>query len=227
MKREITGLILYYIDLLVPPFIRNSFIFKNIFKDDNFKNEVISQDINEIIKYYKSSNIIDASLRRETDLTKKAFNLIIGEISIGKFKKICDLGGGNLFLKNEIKKKIGIEIDVLDFNYSNIENGIIDCNLEQKLDFIKDNFYEFSISTHTIEHLLNANQFLNEMRRITQRKIILVFPKQVPYLYTPDTHINFFPYKFEVEKLVGKIDGEQKKLIDLKYDWVYTENIEI
>ena len=43
--------------------------------------------------------------------------------------------------------------------------------------------------TDTIEHLLNANQFLNEMRRITQRKIILVFPKQIPYLYTPDTHI--------------------------------------
>ncbi len=225
MKREITGSILYYLDLLVPPFIRNSFIFKNLFKDDNFKNEIISQDLNEIIKYYKSSNIIDASLRRETDLTKKALNLIITEISNGNYKKICDLGGGNLFLKNEIKKKIGIEIDILDFNYSNIDNGIIECNLEQKLDFIKDNFYEFSISTHTIEHLLNANQFLNEMRRITQRKIILVFPKQFPYLYTPDTHINFFPYKFEVEKLFGKIDGEQKKLIDLKYDWVYTENI--
>ena len=70
MKREITGLILYYIDLLVPPLIRNSFIFKNIFKDDSFKYEVISQDTNEIIKYYKSSNIID-DLRRKTDLTKK------------------------------------------------------------------------------------------------------------------------------------------------------------
>jgi len=71
MKREITGSILYYMDLLVPPLIRNSFIFKKIFKDDNFKNEIISQDTNEIIKYYKSSNIIDASLRRKTDLTKK------------------------------------------------------------------------------------------------------------------------------------------------------------
>ena len=73
MKREITGSILYYIDLLVPPLIRNSFIFKKIFKDDNFKNEIISQDANEIIKYYKSSNIIDASLRRKTDFNKKSF----------------------------------------------------------------------------------------------------------------------------------------------------------
>ena len=118
-----------------------------------------------------------------------------------------------------------IIIDVLDFNYSNIEYGLTEYNLEEKLDFIEDNYYEFSISTHTIEHLLNSKQFLNEMKRITKNEIILVFPKQMPYLYTPDTHINFFPYKFEVEKLFGKIDGKKKKLIDLKYDWIYLEKI--
>tara|TARA_Y100000590_G_scaffold438315_1_gene560990 strand:- start:24 stop:707 length:684 start_codon:yes stop_codon:yes gene_type:complete len=225
MKREITGSILYYLDLLLPPLIRNSFIFKKIFKNENFKSEIISQDISQIKKYYKPSNNMGISLERETDLTKKALNLIISEISNSDYKKICDLGGGNLFLKNEIKKELGIDIDVLDFNYSNIEYGLTEYNLEEKLDFIEDNYYEFSISTHTIEHLLNSKQFLNEMKRITKNEIILVFPKQMPYLYTPDTHINFFPYKFEVEKLFGKIDGKKKKLIDLKYDWIYLEKI--
>ena len=56
----------------------------------------LSQD-NEIREYYNLSNIIDASFKRKTDLTKKALNIIINEISIGNYKKICDLGGGNLF----------------------------------------------------------------------------------------------------------------------------------
>ena len=225
MKREITGSILYYLDLLLPPLIRNSFIFKKLFKDQNFKSVIISQDINRIKKYYDPSKNNIISLERESDITRRALDLIISEISNSGYKKICDLGGGNLFLKNEIKKELDIDIDVLDFNYSNIDYGLTEYNLEEKLDFIEDNYYEFSISTHTIEHLLNSNQFLNEMRRITKNKIILLFPKQMPYLYTPDTHINFFPYKFEVEKLFGKIDGKQKKLIDLKYDWIYFEKI--
>ena len=77
MKREITGSILYYLDLLLPPLIRNSFIFKKIFKNENFKSEIISQDISQIKKYYKPSNNMGISLERETDLTKKALNLII------------------------------------------------------------------------------------------------------------------------------------------------------
>ena len=51
----------------------------------------------------------------------------------------------------------------------------------------------------------------------------MVFPKQFPYEHTPDLHINFYPFKFEVEKLVGKIDYKKNNLIDLKFDWAYTE----
>ena len=51
----------------------------------------------------------------------------------------------------------------------------------------------------------------------------MVFPKQFPYEQL-DLHINFYPFKFEVEKkLVGKIDYKKNNLIDLKFDWVYTE----
>ena len=100
-----------------------------------------------------------------------------------------------------------------------------ECNLEEKLDFIEDNYYELCISTHTIEHLLNSKQFLDEIRRISSKEILLVFPKQFSYEHTPDTHINFFPFKFEVEKLFGKIDNKQKQLIDLKYDWFYFEKL--
>ena len=162
---------------------------------------------------------------RKTDLTKKSLTMIKDLIIAGSHKKICDLGGGNLFLKNYLKLSLGIDIDVLDFNYSDKNYGYVELNLEENLDFIEDNYYDLCISTHTIEHLLNSKQFLNEMRRISSKEILLVFPKQFPYEHTPDLHINFFPYKFEVEKLFGKINNTQKQLIDLKYDWFYFEKL--
>jgi hypothetical protein len=61
------------------------------------------------------------------------------------------------------------------------------------------------------------------MRRISKKGMLLVFPKEMPYLHTPNTHINFFPYKFEVEKLFGKINSKKTRLLDLKYDWVFIE----
>lgn len=224
-RREITGFILYYLDYLLPPLIRNSFIFSKIFKTEKFKSDIITQN-QEIIKNYYISSSMEKILKRETDLTKKSLNMIKDAVVAGNYKKICDLGGGNLFLKNELELSLGIDIDVLDFNYSDKNYGNNEYNLEEKLDFIEDNYYELCISTHTIEHLLNSKQFLDEMRRISSKEILLVFPKQFSYEHTPDTHINFFPFKFEVEKLFGKIDNKQKQLIDLRYDWFYFEKLQ-
>ena len=224
MRREITGNILYFLDLLLPPIIRNSFIFSKIFKSKKFKSDIITKN-QKIIKDYYTSFSSTRMRYRKTDLSKKSLTMIKDVCIAGNHKKICDLGGGNLFLKSYLKLSLGIDIDVLDFNYSDKNNESVELNLEENLDFIEDNYYDLCISTHTIEHLLNSKQFLNEMRRISSKEILLVFPKQFPYEHTPDLHINFFPYKFEVEKLFGKIDNTQKQLIDLKYDWFYFEKL--
>ena len=223
MKREITGNLLYYIDQITPPVLRKSYLFSIIFKSSKFKEDIISQDFHAIQKYYIKSKDSISLIERPHDLTKKSTLMILDFINKNKFKNICDLGGGNLYLKHEIKKSLDIEIDVLDFKYVDDEYGYRKVNLEEKLDFIKDNNYDLTISTHTIEHLLNSSQFLQEMRRISSKACLLVFPKQIGYEHTPDEHINFFPYKFEVEKLFGKIDYKKNNLIDLKYDWVFTE----
>ena len=223
MKREVTGNLLYYIDQITPPVLRNSYLFSKFFKSSKFKEEVISQDFYAIQKFYIKSKDSISLIDRPHDLTKKSTLMILDFINKNKFKKICDLGGGNLYLKHEIKKSLDIDIDVFDFKYVDDKYGFRKVNLEEKLDFIKDNNYDLTISTHTIEHLLNSSQFLQEMKRISSKACLLVFPKQIGYEHTPDEHINFFPYKFEVEKLFGKIDYKKNNLIDLKYDWFYTE----
>jgi hypothetical protein len=223
-RREITGNIMYYLDLLLPPLIRNSFIFSKIFKLEKFKSDIITQNQEIIKNYYTSSSLVEA-MTRKSDLSKKSLNMIKDVVAVGNYKKICDLGGGNFFLKNNLELSFGIDVDVLDFNYSDKNYKNDEYNLEEKLYNIEDNSFDLCISTHTIEHLLNSKQFLNEMKRISSKAILLVFPKQIPYEPTPDTHINFYPYKFEVEKLFGKIENKQKQLIDLKYDWFYFEKL--
>ncbi len=218
LKREFTGLLVYFVDLILPPIFRNSFIFSKIFKSKSFKDDIILQDKNVIKKYYLNNPI-----ERDSDLTKKSTNLIIDFIKENNPKSICDIGGGNFFLKNRIYDELALKIDVVDFNYKEDNHNFIEHNLEDRFEFIKNNYYDLCISTHTIEHILNSTQFINEIRRISRIGFIMVFPKQFPYEHTPDLHINFYPFKFEVEKLVGKIDYKKNNLIDLKFDWVYTE----
>ena len=229
-KRDFTGPLIYLIDLLLPPIVRDSFVFKYLFGSkfkfgsDMFKKDIIDSTPEELKKYY----ISDSYIKRPTDITKKALKKIMFFISESNLlnPKICDVGGGNLFLAKKIIKDFNYTTDVIDFLIEDDENiKRIEYNLEKKLDFIEDNYYEICISTHTVEHLLNSSSFVNEIRRISNYGFVLLFPKQRPYKYTPDTHINFYPYIFEVEKLVGKIDGNKKMLVDLRYDWLYLEKL--
>ena len=57
LKREFTGLLVYFVDLILPPIFRNSFIFSKIFKSKSFKDDIILQDKNVIKKYYLNNPI--------------------------------------------------------------------------------------------------------------------------------------------------------------------------
>ena len=50
--------------------------------------------------------------------------------------------------------------------------------------------FDTVISTHTLEHVLNAEAALAELRRVARRRLILVVPRQRPYRFTFDLHLN-------------------------------------
>jgi len=49
------------------------------------------------------------------------------------------------------------------------------------------------VSTHTLEHIPNRNRCLEEIRRVTRRRVVIIVPCQKYKRYTIDTHIHFFP----------------------------------
>ena len=54
--------------------------------------------------------------------------------------------------------------------------------------------FELVLCTHTLEHVLNFEKAIAELRRVASNKLIIIVPLQRPNKYTPDLHVNFFPY---------------------------------
>ena len=129
-KRDFTGPLIYLIDLLLPPILRDSFIFRYLFGSDMFKKDIIDSTPEELKKYY----ISDSYIKRPTDITKKALKEImffIGESNLLN-PKICDVGGGNLFLAKKIIKDFSYTVDVIDFLIEDDKNiKRIEYNLEK------------------------------------------------------------------------------------------------
>ncbi|MDR1758272.1 MAG: class I SAM-dependent methyltransferase [Bacteroidales bacterium] len=69
--------------------------------------------------------------------------------------------------------------------------NIIGGNIENMP--FEDNAFDVVICNHTLEHVLNIQKAVSELKRITRTKLIVTVPKQRYYHYTLDEHINFFP----------------------------------
>lgn len=159
----------------------------------------------------------------ESDLTKPCLKRIESEI-IGP--KIIDIGCGNGFLLNRL---IGIYPDYhfvgTDFHDRSSEslNKKIEyksINLEKVLPF-PDKSFDTVICTHVLEHILNFQQLMLELRRITSKKLIIVVPQERPYKYNFGMHIHFFPYKEDFIYRVGK--RKNQNISEVGGDLYYTE----
>ena len=104
MKREIVNKIRFVFEELLPPILRDSFIFKyfiqKTFRSDelhfNLKNNFTKLSNKDLINYYKNN----PNIQGETDLSKKILKYILDNI-IGE--RILDAGCGRFFLLKKNK----------------------------------------------------------------------------------------------------------------------------
>lgn len=161
----------------------------NIFFE--FKEKAPFMPESDYIKLYKK---IDSFLiQRETCLNDECLKKILRSI---KGRTILEAGCGNAFLAKKLAKKykvtgadILIEQDITD---KNTKIKFMNANIEH-LPF-KNRAFDTVICTHTLEHVLNIQSAIEELRRVTKKKLIIVVPKQKPYKYTFDLHLHFFPH---------------------------------
>lgn len=230
LSRDFTNKINWILDNLIPPFVRDSKLimfplFKLLFGNKaklflNFKENAWQFDAEQLSNYYKE--LADVHIQRESDLNMKSINYILKNL---KGEKILDIACGRGYLAKLIQKQGNYKVIGIDFvipedlkSETNLkfESGIIE-NIKYP-----DNFFDTVISTHTLEHVIDLEKCIKELRRVCAKKLIVVLPKQRPFLYTFDLHLHFFPYKFSVMQVFNNGEG---KCVKLDNDWLYIENL--
>jgi len=210
LERNITNKINWILDNLVPPILRDNRTFMSIwfkllfgnkaehFLDFKEKVPFLSNDAFE--EYYRY--LSDKHIERDTDLNKECLEKILTSI-VGK--SVLDVGCGRGYLAKRIasEKKIGVVgIDIIVPEVDHAIEGVefVKNNVE-KLPF-RDKSFDTVICTHTLEHVLDIEKVVREIRRVAKKKIIIVVPRQREYKYTFDLHVHFFPYTYSLKKVM-------------------------
>ncbi|MEZ5691615.1 MAG: class I SAM-dependent methyltransferase [Rickettsiales bacterium] len=215
MSRDTALKIHYILDQLVPPIIRDckwimSFplwvMFRHRYKSYlNFKEIAFDLSEEEFRGFYRM--VSDTAIERDTDLNKASIDKIMMHT---KGDKILDVGCGRGFL-----------VDILSKNHNDVSGVdiVIPPVVREKFPKVKffednveslpfdDSEFDTVICTHTLEHVRNIHLAISELRRVSKRLIIVV-PRQRPYKFTFDLHLNFFPYNYSLLSVMGKIKGE-------------------
>ena len=229
MNREKTNKIRYILEDILPPIIRDSFLFKFIIKNFvsktllNLKTNILKISQKEYLNLYKNLNRV----HKDTDLSQICIDEILRNI---KPHTILDVGCGEGFLLNRIKEKFNnVSLTGIEMNVStNIKKKLRDNKIRlmetkiENLNKIKLK-YDTVICTHVLEHILDINLAYDNLKKICKKRLIIVVPRERPYNYTFNAHVHFFPYKWS---FINTIRPKKKFIIkDLKRDLIYIENI--
>jgi len=228
MNRRTTNAIRFVLDELLPPFIRDSKVFMyplyvfaygklDVRREMAFKELVQSWTSTEYQDFYRSLTS-SISRRRVTDLNMPSVTRILAELEDAT--TVIDVGCGNGWLLGQIsasRPQVALfGVDVVDaprlggsYRYARA--------VVERLPF-KDDAFDVVVCTHTLEHLLDLEAAVAELSRVARHKLVVVVPRQRPYRYTLDEHVNFFRHRYE---LVNAIGLDEFSCDNVSGDWVY------
>lgn len=232
MDRKVTNIIKFFMDECLPPIVRDTkwfmypfFLYayrgKNISRAMNIKSLIHSFSQEEYAEFYNSLDTI--SRNRETDLTQPIINEIISLLPEEECS-VLDVGCGHGYLLSRIlEAKPNLQLAGCDVKPPPNQDGF--KFIHGSLTDLKLGAKSFDIVTccHTLEHIVDIKTFIDELKSIARKKIIIVVPCQREFFYTLDEHINFFPYKAKLTSLIGCRRFQCKKIWG---DWLFWGDIE-
>lgn len=233
--RNRTNYIRWLMDEWLPPILRDSPllmlpIMSLIFGKDaklykEFKEKSFQMTEAEYLSIYDSFN--EVIINRPTDLNRECIEEILKHVVDGK---VLEVGCGKGYLSSRIAKKLGRNgvIEATDLVQQTSDRLLKSENLKFSIEngeslSYPDASFDVVICTHTLEHVLDIQKAISELRRVCKKQLIIVVPKQRPYKYTFDLHLNFFPYTFSLVQILrprGKYN-----CIELGGDLFYLEVI--
>ena len=227
MNRRFTNIIRYCMDEFIPPIVRNSRWFMRPFYWIAYRGRDIQEkmDFKTLVKNFTPAQYKDfyARLRsisrsRQTDLSESNIRFILKNIDPGTHS-LLDVGCGKGYLLQKINEQYpGIEVAGMDVVNAMSDKSISFYERDISATGFPSNHFDTVICTHTIEHLVNLQECIEELVRITKKHLIIVTPCQRYFYYTLDEHVNFFPKKEMLECLFPFTSYVCKKV---GLDWVY------
>jgi len=229
ISRDCSLKIHYILDQLLPPALRDCrwfmampirLVFGHRYKAYlDFKRDAYTMSEDEFRAFYRTAS--DTAITRETDLNKASIDAILTHTS---GTTVLDAGCGHGLMVGLLRGKYVVSAvdivipDTLRDTYPDVK--FHEANVEA-LPFA-DKSFDTVICSHTLEHVRNVHVAISELRRVA-RRLIIVVPRQRPYKYTFDLHLNFFPYLYSLQSVIGKA-GTQAHVADVDGDTFYMEN---
>ncbi len=232
LKRETAQKLHVILDQWLPPVLRDArwfmrplfTVFYGPLADDflDFKERAVTMTPADFAAFY--AKVADAPPKRESHLTAACLDAVIREAEGAT--SVLEVGAGKGFLAKKLRGKLpnariaacDVYLDIKDLEGMRIET--VQAPIEH-LPF-PDASFDTVTCTHTLEHVMDLNRALSELRRIAARKLIIVVPRQRPYRFTFDPHVWFFPYRINIATAFGKPMG-RVDCRDIGGDWLYTE----
>lgn len=233
IRRSTARKIHFVLDECIPPVIRDTrwfmwIPFKVLFGAKaryffSFKDRAVEASSQEVHEVYVAT--ADVHIQRETDLNEKCVAAIKANIA---GTTVLDVGCGRGYLADQLSRS-GFGVTACDFRIPEEVRGRFprirfEQTRAEALPFAAGEF-DTVISTHMLEHVQNLTAAIDELRRVTRRRLIVVVPRQRPYRYTFDLHLHFFPYRHSLLTHFPPTRGITNRTVqDLDGDWYYQED---
>ena len=80
-----------------------------------------------------------------------------------------------------------------------------------------------AICAHVLEHIPDIFSALDELRRISALKIVVILPVERPYRFGFNLHVWFFPYRLNVMQIMRPKADVFWSLERIGNEWLYIE----
>lgn len=225
ISRRFANILRFLLDECLPPALRDNRYFmypfywmayrgKNINEVMDLKRNVYGYSKTQYRRFYESLDSI--SRNRRTDLNEGCIRRIVDAIP-RRDGNILDVGCGNGYLLQRLHNAlpdsdlVGCDITSLSgrgrFPMVEADTGALP---------FADESFDVVTCCHTLEHIVDLDAAIDELKRVARYRLLLVIPKQRYYLYTLDEHVNFFPQR---EHLLHRLGMADALCEEIQGDW--------
>jgi SAM-dependent methyltransferase len=214
---EITKFIRFFLDECMPPIIRDQRWFYrpvqiayNRRMDPDFKVKAPHMSDAEFAAAYEA--IVPM---RSTDMTARTTEFVISHI-VGKSVLEVGCGNGDISIACAARGYAVCATDLAEGNLAQvrIKNPSIalqPANVE-KLPFARGEF-DTTLCLHTLEHVKDLRQAINELKRVTRQRLIVIVPQERYFRFSCNYHLNFVGGPEQL-LLAMQIPGAKCQVID-------------